>query len=800
MFEDLRYSFRALVRSPSFTLVAVVGLALGIGANSAIFTVLNAILLRSLPYKKPEQLVLLWQVNRHTGDRQIKVSAPDYIDWREQSSVFQDIAAFNSNSGLGLNLSGAGHPARITATSATGNLFSLLGVTPALGRSFLPDEERPGSAPVCILSDDLWKRRFGSDPKILGNTITLNDEMWTVVGVMPAGFRFPQSVDLWVPAMVRSTARTKHAQHYLGVIARLKAGLSLDHAQAELDSLARRMELQYPGTNAGLGITLVPLRTQIAGNIRPALLVLFGATALVLLIACTNLANLLLVRATVRQGEMSLRLALGASRVRLVRQLITESALLGFFGGILGLTLAFAGTRVLLNHSPTNLPCTNEVAVDARVLTFTLALSIFTGLVFGLAPALQVTKPDLFRTIKMRASGFAASQGWQRLRLLLVASEMALALVLLIAAGLMITSFFRLREVNLGLDPANVLTVRTTLTFDKYPVPRQIAFFQQAVQQIGTLPGVVSVAAVDNLPLRETDTHTFGITGHSGWEPGNEPSGEFSVVTPQYFNAMGVPLIEGRYFTDADSGASPKIAVINEAFASRYWPQENPVGKRITIDFEREDREIVGVVGNVKHLGLDKGEPLQVYMPHSQIGGAAMYLVIRTTSNPLNLAPSIRSAVEAVDSDQPVYEIQTMEQRLSDSVSPRRFNMLLLGIFAAIALVLAAGGTYGVMSYYVTQQTHDIGVRMAMGADQVNVLTLVMGKGLVIVFSALTIGVAVASAFSRLMSGLLFGISTLDLTCVFGASLLLTMVGLLACYIPARRACRVDPMIALRYE
>jgi putative ABC transport system permease protein len=810
MFEDLRYSLRVLARSPSFTLVALLGLALGIGANSAIFTAMNAVLLRPLPYKQAEQLVLLWQLNRHNEDHEIKASAPDYLDLKEQNSVFQDIAAFNANSGLGLNLSGAdqsgadqngvSHPARISATSVTGNLFSVLGVTPALGRSFLPDEERPGSAPVCILSHDLWRRRFGSDPKIIGKTVTLNSEVWTVVGVMPAGFRFPQSVDLWVPAMVRSTARTKRAQHYLGVIARLKPGLSLDHAQAELNSLARRMELQYPETNAGLGITLVPLRTQITGNIRPALLVLFGATAFVLLIACTNLANLLLVRATVRQAEMSLRLALGASRTRLVRQLLTESALLGVLGGVLGLILAFAGTRLLLNHSPSNLPRTNEIAVDGRVLAFTLGLSVFTAVIFGMVPALQASKPDLIRTLKVGGSGFAMGHGWQRLRLLLVASEMALALVLLIGASLMIRSSFRLQEVNIGLDPLNVLTMNTTLTVDRYPAPRQIAFYRSVVERIGALPGVTSVGAVDNLPLGGSDVHSFGIEGRSAWDPGNEPSGEFGVVTPQYFNAIGIPLAKGRYFTEGDGDETPRVAIINDAVASRYWPQEDPLGKKITIDFEREPREIVGVVGNVRHLGIDQQEPMQVYIPHSQRGGAAMYLVVRATSDPLNLVPSIRAAVEAVDHDQPVYDIQTMEQRLSDSVSPRRFNMLLLGIFAAIALLLAGGGTYGVMSYFVTQQTHDIGIRMAMGADQVKVLTLVVGKGLVILFSALTIGIAVALAFSRVMSGLLFGISTLDLPSILGASLLLTTVGLLACYIPARRASRVDPVVALRCE
>ena len=800
MFEDLRYSLRALARSPSFTLVAVVGLALGIGANSAIFTAMNAVLLRPLPYKEAEQLVLLWELNRHNGDHEIKASAPDYIDWKEQNSVFQDIAAFNANSDLGLNLSEAGHPERISATSVTGNLFSVLGVTPALGRSFVPDEERPGSAPVCILSDGLWRRRFGSDPKILGKAVTLNGEMWTVVGVMPRGFRFPQSVDLWVPAIVRSTARTKHAQHYLGVIARLRPGLSLDHAQAEWDALARRMGLQYPETNAGLGIRLVPLRTQITGNIRPALLVLFGATAFVLLIACTNLANLLLVRATVRQGEMSLRLALGASRTRLVRQLLTESALLGLLGGILGLILAFVGTRFLLNHSPSNFPRTNEIAVDGRVLAFTLGLSVFTAVIFGVVPALQASKPDLIRTLKVGGSGFAMGHGWQRLRLLLVASEMALALVLLIGASLMIRSFFRLQEVNIGLDPLNVLTMNTTLTVDRYPAPRQVAFFRQVVQRISALPGVMSVGAVDNLPLGGSDAHSLGIEGRSAWDPGHEPSGELSVVTPRYFNAIGIPLTKGRYFTEGDGEENPRVAIINKALASRYWPKEDPLGKHITIDFEREAREIVGVVGNVRHMGLDQQEPLQVYIPHPQIGGAMMCLVIRATSDPLNLAPSVRAAVQAVDSDQPVYDIQTMEQRLSDSVSPRRFNMLLLAIFAAIALVLAGGGTYGVMSYYVTQQTHDIGIRMAMGADQVKVLTLVMGKGLVILFCALAIGVAVAFALSRVISGLLFGISTLDLTSILGASFLLTTVGLVACYIPARRASRVDPMVALRYE
>jgi putative ABC transport system permease protein len=799
MFDDLRYSLRVLARSRSFTMVAVVGLALGIGANSAIFTAINAVLLRPLPYKQAEQLVLLWQLNRHNGDHEVKASAPDYIDWKEQNSVFQDIAAFNANSGLGLNLSGVDQPERISATSITGNLFSVLGVKPALGRSFLPDEERAGSTPVCILSDGLWKRRFASDPKIIGKAVTLNAEVWTVVGVMPTGFRFPQNVDLWVPVIL-PISRTKRAQHYLGVIARLKPELSLGHAQTELDAIARRMELQHPETNAGLGLRLVPLRTQLTGNIRPALLVLFGATAFVLLIACTNVANLLLGRATVRQAEMSLRLALGASPARLVRQLLTESVLLGLLGGILGVMLAFTATRLLLNHSPNNLPPTNEIIIDGRVLIFTLALSIFTALIFGLVPALQASKPDLFRTLKVGGSGFATAHGGQRLRLLLVASEMALALVLLIGAGLMIRSFFRLREVNIGLDPLNVLTMNTTLTVDRYPVPRQIAFFRQVVQRIGALPGVTSVGAVDNLPLGGSDVHSFGIVGRSAFDPGDEPSGELGVVTPQYFNAIGIPLTKGRYFAEGDGEKSPRVAIINQALAIRYWPKEDPLGKKITVDFEREPREIVGVVGNVRHLGLDQQEPLQVYTPHSQVGSAAMFLVVRTSSDALNLAPSARAVVEAVDNDQPVYDIQTMEQRLSNSISPRSFNMLLLGIFAAIALVLAGGGIYGVMSYYVTQQTHEIGIRMAMGADQAKVLTLVVGKGLVILFCGLAIGVAVAFAFSRVMSGLLFGVSTFDITSILGASVLLITVGLLACYIPARRASKVDPIVALRHE
>jgi predicted permease len=799
MFEDLRYCFRVLAKSPGFTLVAVVSLALGIGANSAIFTAINAVLLRPLPYKEAEQLVLLWQVNRQEGDFEVKVSAPDYVDWKEQNRVFEGIAAFGAVSGTGFNLSGAGHPERISATAVTGNIFSVLGVVPALGRSFLPDEERPGSAPVCILGNDLWRRRFGSDPKIVGKAVTLNGEMWTVVGVMPAGFRFPRSVDLWVPSMVRSAARTKRAQHYLGVIARLKPGLSIDGAQAEFDSLARRMGLQYPETNAGLGIRLVPLRTQIAGNIRPALFVLFGATTFILLIAGTNVANLLLVRAIVRQGEMSLRVALGASRTRLVRQLFTEGAVLGLIGGVLGLSLASVGTRLLLHYSTSYFPRMDEIGVDSRVLMFTLSLSVFTGIIFGLAPALRASKPDLVRTLRV-GGGFGMGYGWQRLRLLLVVSEMALALVLLISAGLMIRSFFRLREMNLGLDPLNVLTVRTTLTVDRYPVPRQIAFFQHVVQRIGALPGVESAAAVDNLPLGGVDAQSFSIEGRSAWDPGREPSGEFSVVTPRYFKTMGVPLNRGRDFTESDGEGNRRVAIINEALAGRYWPQENPVGKHITIDFEKEPREIVGVAGNVRHMGLDQREPLQVYIPHSQSGGAAMCLVVRTAADSLKLAPSVRAAVQAIDSDQPVYDIQTMEQRLLDSVSPRRSNMFLLGIFAVIALVLAGGGTYGVMSYYVAQQSHDIGVRMALGADQINVLRLIVGKGVVILLSAVAVGVAVALAFSRVMSGLLFGISSVDPATIVAASIVLTGMGLLACYIPARRAARVDPIVALRCE
>ena len=442
----------------------------------------------------------------------------------------------------------------------------------------------------------------------------------------------------------------------------------------------------------------------------------------------------------------------------------------------------------------------NEIAVDGRVLAFTLGLSVFTAVIFGVVPALQASKPDLIRTLKVGGSGFAMGHGWQRLRLLLVGSEMALALVLLIGASLMIRSFFRLQEVNIGLDPLNVLTMNTTLTVDRYPAPRQIAFYRDVVERIGALPGVTSVGAVDNLPLGGSDVHSFGIVGRSAFDPGDEPSGELGVVTPQYFNAIGIPLTKGRYFAEGDGEKSPRVAIINQALAIRYWPKEDPLGKKITVDFEREPREIVGVVGNVRHLGLDQQEPLQVYTPHSQVGSAAMFLVVRTSSDALNLAPSVRDVVEAVDNDQPVYDIQTMEQRLSDSISPRSFNMLLLGIFAAIALVLAGGGIYGVMSYYVTQQTHEIGIRMAMGADQAKVLTLVVGKGLVILFCGLAIGVAVAFAFSRVMSGLLFGVSTFDITSILGASVLLITVGLLACYIPARRASKVDPIVALRHE
>jgi putative ABC transport system permease protein len=812
LFQDLRYAFRMLLKRPGFTAVAVLALALGIGANSAIFSVVNGVVLRALPYKDPEGLMMVWSLlQAPAGSQEFPVSAADFTDWRDQNQVFEQIAAFHSQP---FNITGAGEPEFLGGVRASANLFSLLGIEAKLGRTFLPEEDQPGAGHVVIISHGLWERRFGSDPNIIGQKLTLNDEPYTVVGVMPpgfqfprkgempAGYQFPRQADLYTPLAWTPNQIGNRGREFLAVIARLKPGVTVAQASADMDGIAERLKQQYPQFNANKEVVIVPLHQQVVSKVRTALLVLLGAVGFVLLIACANVANLLLARAASRQKEIAIRTALGASRSRVIRQLLTESMLLSLTGGTLGLLLSMWGVDLLTAISPANLPRVDTISVDVRVFAFTLAVSLLTGIIFGLVPAIQASKPDVNEALK--EGGRASSVGHNRFRSVLVVSEVALSLVLLIGAGLMIRSFVHLLNSSPGLKPENVLTLDVGLPRTKYTGPQQAAFFQQVIERLKSLPGVQSAGAVYPLPLSGAEEGMgFGIAGRAALAPGEVYSAGPRWVSPDYFNVMGISLLRGRELTERDGSDSPRVVVINEAMAARYFPDEEPIGRRVAFDQVNKApnwREIVGVVGDVKHLALDSDPKPEMYFPFTQFPSFFMTLVVRTSGDPLNLVAAARSEVLAVKNDQPISNVHTMEELLSNSVAQRRFNMLLLSIFAGVALLLAAVGIYGVMSYSVAQRTHELGVRMALGAQTSHVLALVVKQGMTLALAGVGIGLAAAFALTRILASLLYGVSATDPLTFSVIALLLASVALLACYLPARRATKVDPMIALRYE
>ncbi|HEX7175766.1 MAG TPA: ABC transporter permease [Pyrinomonadaceae bacterium] len=804
--QDLRYGLRMLLKNPGFTIVAVIALALGIGANSAIFSVVNTVLLRPLPYKDPERLVMVWEDRTKRGYPRDTPAAGNYTDWRDQNQVFEGMAAIAD---LSFNLTGVGEPERLDGRRVSASLFPLLGVEPQLGRAFLPEEDQPGGNRVVIMSHGLWQRRFGSDMSIIGKPLNLNGESHTVVGVMPPDFQFPSRDDeLWAPIAFDPQEATNRRRHYLQIVARTKPGVTPQQAQVELSAIAERLQQQYPETNTDVGAAVVPLHEQLVGDIKPALLVLLGAVGFVLLVACANVANLLLARASVRQKETSIRVALGASRSRLIRQFLTESVLLAALGGVAGLLLSLWGVNLLKAFIPENISQAQSVTIDGSVLAFTLLVSLLTGLVFGLAPAMQTSSFNLNEALKEGGRDSVAGSRGNRLRGLLVITEVALALILLIGAGLLINSFLRLRNVDPGFRADNLLTMSIVLPQLKYPdQTRRSAFYNELVSRVESLPGVKSAAVTNWIPLvLQGDSIGISVEGRPDPGPGQRPSAVTRVVSPDYFRTMNIQLLQGRQFDAQDKVDSPSVAVISETMARRLWPGEDPTGKRITPgapDSANPDDwiTVIGVVKDVRQFELVAEPKPQMYLTHIQAGFfAPRHLVVSTDVEPLSLAGAVRKTVWDIDKDQPVSNVNTMESVLSESIARQRFSMLLLGIFAAVALVLAAVGIYGVMSYSVAQRTHEIGIRMALGAQRGDVLKLAVGGGLKLVLIGVGVGLVTAFILTRVMSSLLFGVSATDPTTFIIISLVLISAAVLASYIPARRATKVDPMVALRYE
>ncbi len=809
LLQDFRYGFRTLVKNSGFTAVAVLALALGIGANTAIFSVVNRVLLRPLPYENPDQLVMIWERNLSGDQKQSQDSPVTFTDWKEQHQIFEKIAGWWYPQ---INLTDqTGEPERVRTIDTTDDFFSVLGVQPLLGRTFLPGEDRPGGESLAVLSYDLWQRRFGADPNITGKSVTLDGRSHQVIGVMPAGFNFPENTQVWRP-LGWDPARHIRSARFFEVVARLKPGVTVERAQSELDALAGRIEQEYPQTNTGWGVFVITLHNQIAGNFRIALFILLGAVSLVLLIACANVANLLLARAGAREKEVAIRLALGATRLRLVRQLLTESILLAILGGALGLLLAYAGGNLLMAVNPIAIPRFDGLQIDSRMLVFTIALTLSTGLIFGIVPALLTSGADLNQTLKEGGRDSRAGASGRRVRGALVVSEIAIALMLLIGAGLLLKSFLRLEQTETGFNPSGLLTLNLQLPASSYPEWPQVAeFYSQLLERIKTIPGVESADATAFLPLDKGWPIAFEIPGQPPPQPGEEQRVQYHQVTPGYFGTMGIPLLAGREFREQEAASRPGVVIINEAMAQRYWPDEKPVGKHLINRAraigplarylpESFDIEVVGIVGNLKNRGLSQEAEPAMFFPQRQFAVRSMSLVVRAGGNPLSIVGAVRNEIRVADRNLPVSGIRTMNEVLGDSTAESRFSLLLLGLFAALALILAMVGIYGVLSYSVTQRKHEIGIRMALGASRGDVMKLILGEGFRLALLGTGSGLIGALALTRVMRSLLFGVSPADLTTFLGVSLLLGVVALLACYLPARRATRIDPMVALRYE
>jgi predicted permease len=809
--QDIRFALRMMTKDSAFTAIAIATLALGIGANTAIFSVVNTVLLQPMPYKDAPRLVTIWGVNRARGYELDLVSYLDYLDWKSQNGVFESMGASTDEM---FTMTGAGEPVALVGYQFSPDFFDVLGVPPLLGRTFAHDEDQPGKDHVAVLNYHLWTTRFGSDRSMLGKNVTLDGQSYTVIGVMPRSFGYPQASELWTPLAIDPSYAKDRSIRWLRVMARMKPGVSFDQAQTEMKTIASRLRSEYPNTNKDYDVNLVTLRQLTTGDVRPALLVLLCSVGIVLLIACANIANLLLSRAVARQREIAIRAALGASRFRMIRQFLTESILLGLLGGALGLLIAYWGSASLVAMFPTtisnlSIPRVETIPIDRSVLAFALFTSVVTGIIFGLAPAFQASRSSPAESLKEWGRTGAGSAQGRRFRNVLVIAEVALSLVLLTAATLTIQSFLHLVRADLGFNPDHLLSLRVLLPENKYKTDVQkIAFSQGVLERIGSLPGVQAAGTVTFLPLSGWwGTREVSVTGRPADPMNKNPIAVWSSVSPDYFRAMSIPLLKGRYFTPRDNASNADAAILSASLARRLWPNDDPIGRQVNVEEFGKPRQVVGVVGDVYQLGVgvqpDGGHSdvkFEIYVPYEQWPPHLLCLAIRTAADPLSIAKAVESEIWAVDKEQAVSFVETMDQLASETVALQRASMILLAVFAGLAVVLASIGIYGVISYSASRRTHEIGIRMALGATASDILRLIVGEGLALTVLGVAIGVTGALGLTRFLTSLLYGVRSRDPLTFITVPVVLICVALAACYIPARRAMRVDPMVALRYE
>ena len=808
LMQDIQYGLRMLRKSPGFTAIVILTLALGIGANAAIFSVVNAVLLRPLPYTNPEQLVFVFEANLQEGVKETGCSYPNFEEWRKQNRVFSEMASSQRHE---LTLTGSGEPAVVRTSVVTPGFFSVLDGRPLLGRTFVPEDGKQGAAPVVILSENLWRETFGGDPKIVGRSINLDKRSFTVIGIMHAGFRSPvfaKSEQIWIPLVqdpLFGTWMTRHGGHWMAVLARLKPGVSMAQAQAEMDEINSNLAKESPADSAGWTIRVIPMQEEIVGSSKSALLVLSGAVGLVLLIACANIANLLLTRATSRSKEMAVRIALGAGRSRIVRQLLVESAVMGLLGGIAGVLLAEWGIQGLSSLLPADLPQLRAIRVDGWVLGFALLLSFTASVVFGLAPAVFAARSDVQASLKEGAGRSSEGGGRRRARSFLAALEFALAMVLLVGAGLLLRSFVTLTSVSPGFEVQHLVKAEVSLPQFEYSKPQQwTAFSDQLMARIQASPGLANSAVVLPPPVADDNVNLgFKIEGGPPLPPGVSSTADFESVSPNYFQVMGIPLLRGRFFDRRDSPSAPRVAVISEALAQFYFPNQNPIGKHLIFGFPPDTdvtREIVGIVGDVRDVSLSQAPGPMMYVPFDQAPFWGVVVVTKSSLSSSSVAAAIRRELQNVDKDLPVTDVESMSDAIESSVAQPRYRMLFVSLFGVIALLLAAAGIFGVISYSVSCRTHEIGIRVALGATPASVLWLILSESARLVLLGLAIGIPVALGLARFLSNLLFAVRPADPLTFVGVALLLTLVGFVATYVPTRRAMRVDPMVALRHE